>query len=316
MSTGKKIIFFNVAWMRSYTGLRNDTAIGGGAYIKKNKWGHEIFNFSPLKGQVFGYVAAQGDINIDRLGADSSDDFIEGVTVVWTATRPTGGNVIIGWYKNATLYRSMQNQPRAFRNSKILYSVVCPQKKATLLTEDERIFEIPRGKGGFGQRNIWYAFNNKKYVSKVLDYINKGKLPKVRARGVGSSFQVDSLKRRKVEKVAINKICEYYQGLGYRITSVEEEKVGWDLEATKGRTRLMLEVKGLSGDDISVQLTHNEYSQLKKMDNNYRLCVVSKALTNPTLYIFSYSNNEKTWIDEKRNSILKFKELKAARAFV
>jgi len=316
MKTDEKIIFCNIAWMRSYKGLRNDTASGGGAFIEKNRWGHEIFNFSPLKGKVFGYVKVNGNININRFGADSSDEYIKGVIVVWTAKRPTGGNVIVGWYKNATLYRASQSQPRGFRHTTMSYSAVCHEKNAKLLSEDERVFDVPRGKNGFGRSNIWYPIKNRKYVAEVMDYIKNGTLPKVRSRSVGSSFQVDSLKRRKVEKVAISKICEYYQGLGYRITSVEEEKVGWDLEATKGRTRLMLEVKGLSGDDISVQLTHNEYSQLKKKDNNYRLCVVSKALTNPTLYIFSYSNNEKTWIDEKRNSILKFKELKAARAFV
>lgn len=308
-----KILFFNITWMRSYTGLRNDSVAGGGDYIKQHGWGHEIFNFSPTKGKLYGYGAVQGNINIDKLGADSSDEFIKGVTVVWTAKKPTGGTLIVGWYKNATVYRSEQIQPRSFRENQIDYFAECNQKDATLLTEDERVFEVPRGKDGFGQRNIWYASNNRTFVSKVNDYIFKGLIPTVIRKRKGKPFQVDSIKRKKVENAAIKHIYDYYSKLGYDIKSVEEEKVGWDLEATKGKTKLLLEVKGLSGFEISVELTHNEYTQLKANKNNFRLCVVTSALTKPTGFVFSYSNTDKIWTDEKQKRKLNFNDLTAAR---
>lgn len=47
-------------------------------------------------------------IDIDRLGADSNDDFIQNVNVIWTAKHPDGGTCIIGWYVNATVYRKYQ----------------------------------------------------------------------------------------------------------------------------------------------------------------------------------------------------------------
>lgn len=64
-----KFLFFNITWMRGYSGLRNDSVSRGGDYIKKRGWGHEIFNFSPIKGSLYGYGAVEGEININRLGA-------------------------------------------------------------------------------------------------------------------------------------------------------------------------------------------------------------------------------------------------------
>ncbi len=38
-------------------------------------------------------------IKLEKLDANESDDKIDGITVVWTATHPTsGGSYIIGWY--------------------------------------------------------------------------------------------------------------------------------------------------------------------------------------------------------------------------
>lgn len=64
---------------------------------------------------VYGYVqppnagakADQGQINIDRLGGAGADS-VDGVLVVWTARRPKGGTVVVGWYKDATVYRYYQ----------------------------------------------------------------------------------------------------------------------------------------------------------------------------------------------------------------
>lgn len=301
--------------MRSYKGLRNDKVFAGGDYIKQHGYGHEIFNFSPIKGKYYGYVAAQGNININRLGAKDTDEYIKNVTVVWTATKKYGGTYIVGWYKNGTVFRESPTQPRKFRNEQMSYYAECRLKDATLLTEDERVVEVPRGENGMGQKNIWYADNNNKFVSTVNNYIFKGIIPTVKSRTAkrGRPFQVDSIKRKKIETAAIRKVFDYFDKLGYTVKSVEEEKVGWDLEVTKGKTNLLLEVKGLSSDEISIELTPNEYRQMLLKKNNFRLCVVTNALKKPTEYIFSYSETEKIWTDTKRDKELNFNEVISAR---
>lgn len=165
------------------------------------------------------------------------------------------------------------------------------------------------------QGNIWYAEKSKDIVKKVHDYIFKGINPEEK-RGKfnhGRPFQVDSIKRKKIENAAIKHIHNYYKTLSHHLKSVETEKVGWDLEATMGKTKLCLEVKGLSGNDINVELTHNEYKQMFGIKNKFRLCIVTNALTKPTKFIFSYSKDEKIWSDEKQNRELDFKKLISAR---
>jgi len=109
----EKIIFFNTGWMDFYRGISNDTIKGGGKYVEKEGWGHEMYNFTNYEGSVFGYVQPTIDykygnpdtIKIEKIGASKRDEKIEGVTVVWTAKHPNnGGTRIVGWYLNATIY--------------------------------------------------------------------------------------------------------------------------------------------------------------------------------------------------------------------
>lgn len=309
------IVFLKITWMRSYKGLRNDSSFGGGEFIKLHGWGHELFNFAPKNGKCFGNKSGGKSININKLGADEQDDRIKNVTVVFTAPNKHGGVYMVGWYKNATLFRNSQKQTRTFRGEKLEYFAECKENDAILLSEDERILPIPTGKNGMGQANVWYAENRKEFLKKVRDYIFKGINPiaKKKASRRGRPFQVDSIKRKKIENAAIRHIYNYYDDLGYRIKSVEDENFGWDLEATKGKITLLLEVKGLSGSEINLELTANEYTQLKRYKKYFRLCVVTSALTKPQKYIFSYSDTEDIWNDVTQNKKLAFNEITSAK---
>ena len=101
------ILFCNIGWMEYYQGLRNgDNILKGGKYPVKTGKGHEVCNFAKYKNECYGAFQAPGvEIDIQRIGAIPGDEQIEGVTVVWTASRPQGGTVIVGWYKNATVFR-------------------------------------------------------------------------------------------------------------------------------------------------------------------------------------------------------------------
>ncbi len=109
----------------------------------------------------------------------------------------------------------------------------------------------------------------------------------------------------------------YYSSIGYEVKRVERENKGWDLEVRSGRTRYHVEVKGLSGAEISVQLTPNEYKRMKENEGGrYRLFVVTNALDEArrTCTIFLESDDE-VWVSETDQSVrLKLKETISAVA--
>ena len=107
--------------------------------------------------------------------------------------------------------------------------------------------------------------------------------------------QIDILKKQRVEISAVEKTIEYFEKLGYKVISKEKDNVGWDLEATNDKETLLLEVKGLSGKSISIELSPNEYQKSNEYNNRYKLCIVTNALTEPKLEIFSYHPEFKNW---------------------
>ncbi len=314
-----RIIFCNTGWMRDYRGLRGDPISGGGKHVDRAGYGGEIFNFLGYKGQYYGYVEAWGEINLNRLEPELKKDFLDDVTIVWTARRPSsGGTYIVGWYTNATIFRAVQKAPsasnRRFEDSMFGYVAKSKIENCKLLHLDERLLKVPRGVNGMGQRNIWYAENNKDFTETVRNYIFKGIIPKTRkGSSKGVPRQIDILKRQKIEARAIKIVSKYYKQKGYKITSVEKDNVGWDLNAIFNEIEIKIEVKGLSGPQIVIELTPNEYTHLNKYSDSYRLCVVTDTLTKPKLKIFSYSADIERWADE-HNNLLSLEPLTGARA--
>ncbi|MEX2380932.1 MAG: DUF3883 domain-containing protein [Opitutales bacterium] len=312
------LLFCNVGWMELYKGLGPKAKIvGGGSYVKDNERGHEVCNFEPHGDKVFGYVRAQGEkINIKRLGGESAQDWVDGLTVVWTATRPSGGSVVVGWYRDARVFQQAQTfsavPPLHRENGITSYWIEAPATGARLLPVDERVLEIPRGqKGGMGQSNVWYADGEEsaEFVTRVRDLI-EGHQPSG-GRGKGG---VDPVHRVKVEQAAIKTCWEYFDGLGYKLRTVEKDNVGWDLEASRGQVELIIEVKGLSGVDCSVELTPNEFKAFNAEDENYRLCVVTNALISPKLIVCRFSGESGGWIVEDNSSgQLEIRRVESAR---
>lgn len=302
----KKILFCNIGWMRSYKGLVNDEIIGGGKNVRLFGSGGEIFNFLSYKGYMYGYVQPHhSSIKLERIGNDVYNDKIKNVTIIWLSTRPNFGSVIIGWYKNATLYRYMQDDcPDKRRKNQTEYFIKAKSRDAKLLSIDERFFKIKRGKNGLGQSNVWFADAkpNLNLRQKVFSYIKnplsfeKQKHNK-KAQKLGKRNQ-DPFKRQETEKKAVQRVIKHYSKLGYKVKSVEREKIGWDLEARRKDILLKIEVKGLSSSNIIFELTPNEYKSLLKKEENYRLCVVSSIQTKSKLNIFSYSSDSDQWEDE------------------
>jgi hypothetical protein len=328
------IIFFNTGWMTFYEGIKNDRITGGGKHVDKEGWGVEMFNFKAFENNLYGYVQPKIDkknnnpstVKLEKIGALKTDQKLMNVTVVWTARRPgNGGTYIIGWYKKATVFRHSQSPPkrsnRKYKNNPLDYYATTKSKNATLLPVDERIVRVRRKeKNWMGQSNVWYADKNPTFVKVVKEYIFNGLFPPQPAIpkkgiGTGNPRQPDPLKRIEVEKSAIHTVINHYRKLGYLVESFEKDNLGWDLTATYDVIALKLEVKGLSGNIVSTELTPNEYKNIHLHKMSYRLCIVTNALKNPVLKIFSYSKDSNRWTSED-GTILKFQEVKSARIYV
>lgn len=177
-----KILFCNIAWMKHYQGVTDeDQPFNGGSYVNRNNDGGEIYNFLHFNHKYYGFVMTGGSIHIERFDNTSHKQaFVQGVLVVWTASKPkTKGVYIVGWYKNATIYREQQSCTTEL-DEEYFYNMCCDVKDGMLLAEHDRTFEIPlasnAGKGmGKGQSNVWFAEDplaQKEIIPRVLAYID------------------------------------------------------------------------------------------------------------------------------------------------
>lgn len=298
------MLFVNIGYMRRYEGQTDDDHIRhGGMYINTHKTGGEIYNFHDRRGFYYGFIPPHGPVAIERLGAAPGDDWIDKVVVVWVAKK--SGPVVVGWYKDARVFR--QPQPSAVDND--VYSVKAPVSQCKLLDPRDRLFRIPRGAGGMGQSNKWYADHprDEQFKHIVWQYIVSGRLPHTRkAKKLGRrAWQQNQEKRLQVEENAMRATENWYYKQGYTTQWVDRERVGWDLEATRGKEFLRVEVKGLSGDVLSIDLTPNEYRQMNRFKSSFRLSVVLNALDDKrTVRVFTYSPTQDVWHDDEGRLLL------------
>jgi hypothetical protein len=183
------MLFCRVGWMPRYQGEKDIQ--GGGVFVDEHGFGYEMYNFLPDdQGNFYGYVKGGAEMNIERLGAKQGDKSVSQVLVIWVATHPKeGGMRMVGWYNNATVFRSHQPCPQHLTGKRTLpdksyqwgFRIVAKYGHAVLLGENDRTFPIPQAtkdSSGMGQKNIWYADEPKDQAlcQKVLEYIqNRGR---------------------------------------------------------------------------------------------------------------------------------------------
>lgn len=200
----KPIIFCNIAYMKYYKGIIKgiDEPVNGGAYVKKNNDAHEAYNFDCFRGEgdetdfCIGFVMlAQSlknktsQLHIEKINGcqlSKNEESVDGVTVVWCA-KPDNiyGRRVVGWYKDATVYRCPQYE---FRNElEQEFNFIAKKENCVLLPEKERLSSkwIVPSSGhngydfGFGRSNLWYAQgteNNsrlKRYIERLSAKIEK-----------------------------------------------------------------------------------------------------------------------------------------------
>jgi hypothetical protein len=309
------VLLCHVVWMPRYAG-EDKVHAGGFDYVQREGFGHELFNFMPIRGVCYGYVQTRtGVVNIDRLGAERHETFIDDVTVIWTAPHPNGERVVVGWYRDARIYRACQLgrlQGRHVAGQRVGYISQAPAERCVLVPEKLRVFKVPHsGRGLPGQSSVFYPESStNRRVAEWLDEVRKyisgwrgstvghadDKSPSdddqrtSSNRRRGWSTLPDAAHNAAVEDAAIACVRQYF---GRPSNDRQKDNCGWDLEfGVNGRT-LCVEVKGLSGTEIGIELTPNEFEAMKRAMNgtfeegDYRLAVVCEALTHtPQLFLF------------------------------
>ncbi|MBI4320072.1 MAG: DUF3883 domain-containing protein [Chloroflexi bacterium] len=317
------VLVCNVGWMKEYRGPTQADPVpeGGGArWVEK----HECFNFKPYKGRLYGYVEALGSIAIQKLGAPRNADCADNVTVFWVARDPRQKKtVVVGWYTNATVYRKVKHvdpasdvakertatrKDRAGKDETWAcndYYIVTVEENGLLLPEPERKYEVLRGKGHLGQRNIHYPKG-----PEALDLLKLIEQPPTHPTpGAGAPKQFDAGKRREVEDAAMRTAEAWWTSRGFQCHDVSDKNRGWDLEACRdGPTPLHIEVKGLSGSNIAVELTPHEYEPVKRQDTDYRLCVVTNAKDKDTAAVHTFHIEEGDVLVDQHGHKLAIKE--------
>jgi hypothetical protein len=233
-------LFVRVGWMRWYRGPQPDDLkpIGGGRHNVRSI-GHEVFNFLAIDGRVRAHCLpvlrpheraqkSPPSVRLERIQSGYSGDALGGVLAVFVATHPKlGSQRIIGWYRNATVYRHERLSTAKERNS-FPYSIETLAQEAVLVPEARRSFIIPRGKGAFGEANVCYALNSDgspkngaQWMDEAVEYLSSYALENAAQRPesetdatidetIGSTiehaagFQSDPQIRQVIEKYAMD----------------------------------------------------------------------------------------------------------------
>lgn len=180
--------------MKYYKGSEeyNDKPYNGGSYVANHTHVGEEYNFKPInfngKKTCLGFVETKStngsyanDLHIEKIrGCENmkKDEYVDDVLVIWCATADTNECVIVGWYKNATVYRQVQYDEQNDR----YYNVKTDADNCVLLSSSgirRRLqWKAPVAKRqktyGFGQSLIWYPVQKEaeNYIKNLLDSIN------------------------------------------------------------------------------------------------------------------------------------------------
>ena len=301
------LLVLRVGYMERYDGP--DTITSGGAYVDAKGVGGEVFNFKPSRGKCYGYAMSRHWSGLDLGHFDDSVDWkpgdeLSGVDVVFIAKRPGHGQVVVGWYRNATIFHKQYPVRRGtipgMSALKRHFLCTADASDAHLLPEIDRTFKVPnapaRNPGFPGQSNVWYPQPNSPHVA-VIAFVKKLRKYLTSKTGVplpedevikggkgGRASTPDHAHNLEVESASVEYVIAHYKALKYKVESVESDNMGWDLELKKGGQHIYIEVKGVSASAIYFELTPNEYEKLKEHAIKYRVCVVCDALTSPSMF--------------------------------
>lgn len=170
------------------------------SYLQETGDGEEKYNFKPFskdgKKVCLGFVETgftkggykngrRRQMHIENIkNSGKPKEYLDNVLVVWCATLPESKkSVIVGWYKDATVYRTINTfyEDKNITENERIYNVVADKRSCIFLPKKERLkdewvayrkIRNPQ-KFGFGQSNVWYAREDvaEDYINKVVKQI-------------------------------------------------------------------------------------------------------------------------------------------------
>jgi hypothetical protein len=283
----RRVVFARIGWMHFYNGPvpGDERPIGGGKY-NKNKIGHEVYNFRVTNGRLYGYFQPSmlsDKVSLERIDAKANRDThqLDNVLIIFVARVPGGGQVIVGWYKDATLVRERIKQSPGTPKG---YGYFCSAlvHDCTLLPQEYRRFEIPSGKGGIGEANICYTLTVEKlpkdtsWIDEAVDFVNSYEgsnllstpeadaeeesaalAEKALARSKGQGFPQTAKERKAIEEHAMKIAIQHFKKEQFKVEDVSKWQ-SYDLLCSKNGVEIHVEVKGTTTDGETVVLTRNE----------------------------------------------------------
>jgi hypothetical protein len=291
------VLFARIGYMKFYQGPQkgDEKPIGGGKY-NNDKIGHEAYNFKELNGNLYGYfqphMKSPYKINLSRINPEFTKDSAEDVLVIFFSKNPLGkGQVIVGWYKGATVHEYIQNPKNQKGRNNFGYNIEAEEKNAVLLPVAKRKFLMGHGisgvkEGNPGQANAFYIRDEKNnikpkdkhnsWIYKAIEYVNSYEGPSIRTfedevseelensafGSSGQGFQSNIELKKLVEKYSMNKCKKHFSSKGYKIEDVSLTKP-YDFVATKDGKEYFIEVKGTQTDGSKIILTKNEVEMSK-----------------------------------------------------
>jgi hypothetical protein len=203
-----RIVFCDIAWMKYYKGKSdNDMPVSDEALQEDDEHAldsnlfkviHTISSESLEEGTYcFGAIEKRYNTNennekfrhqlhIENIYGSQTlveNDRVEDVLVIWCAKEEHGTTTVVGWYKQATLFRDFQTFEYVNDNGikeKRYYNVFGKSENCVLMPTGPRhrqIWNVPRSKKqgrtfGFGQSQIWYA-NEESSDEYERDYVKR-----------------------------------------------------------------------------------------------------------------------------------------------
>lgn len=288
-----RVLFARIGWMTFYCGVkRGDSKVIGGGSYNTTGVGSEQLNFSPIGKRLNGFVQSirSHPLKLERIARNAGEaDSLDGVLVVFIAQRPgERGQVVVGWYQDATVYRDVRPDPRRTRAADRVFNVQTSKSLGVLLPTNERYKFVPGGKGAFGQANVCYSLESNGKAKKapwmkaVIEYTrtyrganilaqpeieeqnqSSERADAIRAASQGQGFAATATQRRAIEQLAMKRALAHFRKHYQVVTNTSQQKGVLDLCCGSAAKKLRVEVKGTTTTGESVILTRREVERAR-----------------------------------------------------
>jgi hypothetical protein len=299
----KRVLFARVGYMKYYAGRQegDERPRSGGSY-NVDHVGHELYNFKSAYGFLYGHFTPytprgenkRASLNLRRIDPTAEySDSLDDVLIVFFSRSDAKGQVIVGWYNNATLFREYQKPTKKMLREDYRFIARAKSEDTVLLPERCRVHAIPTGAGASGRANVVYPRNNdgstrdfnsgpSYWIGRAIAFIESYDGPNLLSDRLaniedqvatvveneesarsGQGFSITAEIRKKIEDHAVKRATAYYQRKRYKVNLVKGGKP-YDLECRKGKKVLRVEVKGTQTDGESIILTANEVANARR----------------------------------------------------